>query len=50
MNSEHTRDTPRAAYTAPTITRVHLDPVNELLMATGTCFQLGNPQCTNTNC
>lgn len=50
MTSEQPRDTVRKAYRPPTITRVHLDPVNELLMATGVCFQAGNPNCTNTFC
>ena len=50
MNREHSRDTARKPYTAPTITRVHLDPVNELLMATGVGFQAGNVNCTNTFC
>jgi hypothetical protein len=50
MENERERDARRRPYERPTITRVHADPVNELLMFTGVCFFLGDVNCTNTNC
>lgn len=50
MKDEAGRTTRRRAYSPPTITRVHVDPVNELLMFTAVCFHEGDPSCTNTNC
>ncbi len=38
MDQRDVREKPRKAYVPPTITRVHLDPVNELLMGTAPCF------------
>lgn len=50
MKNEPTRATRRRAYDPPTITRVHVDPVNELLMFTAVCYHEGDPSCTNTAC
>lgn len=50
MEKDSGREAARRTYEAPAITRVHVDPVNELLMLTAVCFQEGNPGCTNTSC
>ncbi|MDB4909176.1 MAG: hypothetical protein JWO05_3960 [Gemmatimonadetes bacterium] len=50
MKNAVSREPTPKPYVAPTITRVHADPVRELLMVTSVCFQLGDPNCTNTNC
>lgn len=50
MTNEPTRQNRRRDYAPPTITRVHVDPVNELLMFTAVCFHEGDPSCTNTAC
>lgn len=50
MKNDAAREPTTKPYVPPTITRVHADPVRELLMVTAVCFQTGNPNCTNTNC
>ena len=51
MNESMSAQTTRRPYVAPTVIRVHVDPVRELLLQTGCLRNLNeSPECNNNPC
>ena len=49
MNQALSTPTIRRPYVAPTVTRVHVDPVRELLLQTQCAFNIGQNDTCNQN-